>query len=716
MPISLQPFYTIHSQNCTLVVDCRSNAPAILYWGARLSEDSSPDMLSLLATRQEVQACMPEEPAIALSPELGAGFSGSAGVQIHRGGAQWAVFSQIQSVTVEPNNRLSIVSKCKGTEIELIHCLQLDTSTDVLTATTQLTNIGQSKLWVDRCDAPCIPVPMHYNKILGFKGRWAKEFQTQSIDRFMGAYVRENRSGRTSHDAFPAVIVHSDQANESDGEAYGLHLGWSGNHHLRIEEQFVGRAYAQFGELFFPGELSLEPGESYYSPVLYGASSNTGLTDLSACFHQYIRENLTDPRMQGKPKPVHFNTWEAMYFDLSMSRLCQLADEAAVVGVERFVLDDGWFKGRKSDRAGLGDWTVDETVFPQGLGPLVEHVNAAGMEFGLWVEPEMVNQDSDLYRAHPDWVLNAAPAPLLLSRNQLVLDLTRTEVQKYLFEHLDNLLSEYAITYLKWDMNRVINQPGNAEGRAVTHYQTLALYQLLARIREAHPEVEIESCSSGGGRADFGILAHTDRIWTSDSNDALDRLSIQKGFSFFFPPEIMGAHVGPRDCHITGRSISMATRAGVALFGDMGIEANLLTMDDAEKAELKAAVALHKKHRQLLHSGKLMRLDTEDYENSFGVISADKQEAIFSYGLLDGQPNSAPGRLRFPGLDASTLYTVNIIWPQQPSSYSKSILDIINGSVISGDALTKFGVQLPLMLPATLLVFHLASHRRRSDQ
>ena len=716
MPISLQPFYTIHSQNCTLVVDCRSNAPAILYWGARLSEDSSPDMLSLLATRQEVQACMPEEPAIALSPELGAGFSGSAGVQIHRGGAQWAVFSQIQSVTVEPNNRLSIVSKCKGTEIELIHCLQLDTSTDVLTATTQLTNIGQSKLWVDRCDAPCIPVPMHYNKILGFKGRWAKEFQTQSIDRFMGAYVRENRSGRTSHDAFPAVIVHSDQANESDGEAYGLHLGWSGNHHLRIEEQFVGRAYAQFGELFFPGELSLEPGESYCSPVLHGASSNTGLTDLSACFHQYIRENLTDPRMQGKPKPVHFNTWEAMYFDLSMSRLCQLADEAAVVGVERFVLDDGWFKGRKSDRAGLGDWTVDETVFPLGLGPLVEHVNAAGMEFGLWVEPEMVNQDSDLYRAHPDWVLNAAPAPLLLSRNQLVLDLTRTEVQKYLFEHLDNLLSEYAITYLKWDMNRVINQPGNAEGRAVTHYQTLALYQLLARIREAHPEVEIESCSSGGGRADFGILAHTDRIWTSDSNDALDRLSIQKGFSFFFPPEIMGAHVGPRDCHITGRSISMATRAGVALFGDMGIEANLLTMDDAEKAELKAAVALHKKHRHLLHSGKLMRLDTEDYENSFGVISADKQEAIFSYGLLDGQPNSAPGCLRFPGLDASTLYTVNIIWPQQPSSYSKSILDIINGSVISGDALTKFGVQLPLMLPATLLVFHLASHRRRSDQ
>ena len=709
MPIVIQPFYTVHSHRCSLIVDCRGNAPAILYWGSRLSNVSSPEMLALLATRQEVPACMPEEAVVSLSPEFGAGFSGSAGVQIHRGGTQWSVYSQIQSVSIEENNRLSIVSRCRGTEIELTHCLQLDSNTDVLCATTQLTNIGETELWLDRCDAPCIPIPMHYSKILGFKGRWANEFQTQSLDRFAGAYLRENRSGRTSHDSFPAVVVHTEQANESTGEAYGLHLGWSGNHHIRVEEQFCGRAYAQLGELFYPGELSLEPGESYRSPVLYGASSATGFSDMSARYHQYIRNNLTDSRLGTKPKPIHFNTWEAMYFNLSMVRLCKLADEAVAVGAERFVLDDGWFKGRRSDCAGLGDWVVDQTIFPQGLGPLVEYVNRLGMEFGLWVEPEMVNPDSDLYRAHPNWVLDGALAPQLLSRNQLVLDLTRTEVHQYLFERLDQLLSDYPITYLKWDMNRTINQPGNAQGRAVTHYQTSALYHLLARIRATHPQVEIESCSSGGGRADFGILSYTDRIWTSDSNDALDRLRIQKGFSLFFPAEIMGSHVGSRQCHITGRSISMATRAGVALFGNMGIEANLLDMDDADKTELAAAVALHKKHRQLIHSGNLVRLDTHSYENSFGIIAANQQQALFCYALLDSQPNSAPERLRFRGLNSTTLYIVNIIWPLAPSHDSKSILDVIDGAVVSGDALANIGIQLPLMFPETLLVFHLQS-------
>ncbi len=484
-------------------------------------------------------------------------------------------------------------------------------------------------------------------------------------------------------------------------------LGWSGNHRLCIEEESAGRAYAQFGELFYPGELSLEPGESYCSPVLYGARTHDGFSGLSQCFHRYARSHLTDARVTGKAKPVHFNTWEAMYFDLSMDRLCALADEAAEVGVERFVLDDGWFKNRNSDKAGLGDWFVDQKVFPQGLGPLVNYVNDKGMEFGLWVEPEMVNPDSDLYRAHPDWVLSAPGAPRVLSRNQLVLDLTRVEVQDYLFQCIDALLGEFSIRYLKWDMNRDLNQPGGRDGRAVSHYQTLALYGLLERVRKAHPSVEIESCSSGGARADFGILAHTDRIWTSDTNDALDRLRIQKGFSFFFPPEFMGAHVGPYKCHITGRSISMATRAGVALFGNMGIEANLLDMSAADKSELKAAVELHKKHRQLILGSDLVRLDLHDYESGFGIISPDRQEAMFSYALLAGQPNSAPGRFRFRGLDADDQYEVNIIWPLAPRSNSTSILDVINGAVVSGDALMRIGLQLPIMNPESLLIIYL---------
>ena len=706
MAPSIKSFYALHSRNCSLVIDCRGNAPAILYWGSRLSEATSPDMLSLLATRQELQACQAQEALITLSPEAATGFMGSPGVQMHRSGRQWAIYAKTKSVNLV-DNQLTIISQCHGAEIQLTHCLALHASTDVLTATTAITNIGSSALWLDRCDAPCIPVPMRYNKILGFTGRWANEFQQVSIDRFPGAYVRENRSGRTSHDSFPGVVVHTEDTNESSGSAYGLHLGWSGNHQLRIEEQHTGQAYAQLGELFFPGEMSLEPGEKYCSPTLYGTSTDHGFSAISESFHGYVRASLTDKRVRNKVRPVHFNTWEAVYFDLSYDRLCELADVAAEVGAERFVLDDGWFKNRKSDKAGLGDWFVDNSVFVDGLGPLIDHVKAKNMEFGLWVEPEMVNPDSDLYRAHSDWVLNADPAPLILSRNQLVLDLTRTEVQTYLFERLDALLTEYSISYLKWDMNRAVYQPNNQGGRAVGHYQTNALYTLLGRLRAAHPAVEIESCSSGGGRADFGVLEFTDRIWTSDSNDALDRLRIQKGFSMFFPAEVMGAHIGPGVCHITGRILSMETRAGVAMFGHMGIEANLLEMDDDQTETLKAGVALHKKHRQLIHSGNLVRLNTQSNENGFGIIAQDGGEALFSYTQLDSLSHSVGGRLQFIGLDSNGLYQVSIVWPQEPKSYSTSILDVINGSVISGEALTKAGIQLPIMHPASLLVFHL---------
>ena len=706
MAPSIKSFYALHSRNCSLVIDCRGNAPAVLYWGSRLSEATSPDMLSLLATRQELQACQAQEALITLSPEAATGFMGSPGVQMHRSGRQWAIYAKTKSVNLV-DNQLTIISQCHGAEIQLTHCLALHASTDVLTATTAITNIGSSALWLDRCDAPCIPLPMRYNKILGFTGRWANEFQQVSIDRFPGAYVRENRSGRTSHDSFPGVVVHTEDTNESSGSAYGLHLGWSGNHQLRIEEQHTGQAYAQLGELFFPGEMSLEPGEKYCSPTLYGTSTAHGFSAISESFHGYVRASLTDKRVRNKVRPVHFNTWEAVYFDLSYDRLCELADVAAEVGAERFVLDDGWFKNRKSDKAGLGDWFVDNTVFEDGLGPLIDHVKAKNMEFGLWVEPEMVNPDSDLYRAHSDWVLNADPAPLILSRNQLVLDLTRTEVQTYLFERLDALLTEYSISYLKWDMNRAVYQPNNQGGRAVGHYQTNALYTLLGRLRAAHPAVEIESCSSGGGRADFGVLEFTDRIWTSDSNDALDRLRIQKGFSMFFPAEVMGAHIGPGVCHITGRILSMETRAGVAMFGHMGIEANLLEMDDDQTETLKAGVALHKKHRQLIHSGNLVRLNTQSNENGFGIIAQDGGEALFSYAQLDSLSHSVGGRLQFIGLDSNCLYQVSIVWPQEPKSYSTSILDVINGSVISGEALTKAGIQLPIMHPASLLVFHL---------
>lgn len=706
MSEQIQAFYVLHSRSSSLVLDCRSNAATILHWGVRLDDATTPEMLALLTTRQEAPASVASEAPVALTPEFAAGFTGSAGIQVHRNGRDWNLYTTLQAVT-SSSNEICLESYCEATQLRVIHRLALEEASDVLSATTEICNQGDGPLWVERCNAPCIPMPLHYDQILGFEGRWSKEFQLHQLDRFLGSYVRENRTGRTSHDSFPGVVVHTRQTNESIGGAYGLHLGWSGNHRISIEELSSGRAYAQLGELFYPGELSLESGESYRTPTLYGARTHNGFSGLSRCFHRFTRSHLKDPRMSGKSKPVHFNTWEALYFNHSMPALCALADEAAAVGVERFVLDDGWFRNRNSDSAGLGDWYVDTAKYPEGLGPLIRHVHSHDMEFGLWIEPEMVNPDSDLYRAHPDWVLHADPAPRILARHQLVLDLTRPEVRDYLFERIDALLSEYDISYLKWDMNRDIHQPGSSSGRAVVHYQTLALYQLLESVRAAHPRVEIESCSSGGARADYGILAHTDRIWTSDTNDALDRLRIQKGFSFFFPPEFMGAHVGPFECHITGRSLSMATRAGVALFGDMGIEANMLEMSDTDKAELTAAVALHKQHRELIHGSDLVRLDLHDFESGFGIIAPDQRQAMFSYALLETQPNSAPGRFRFRGLQASDHYEVNVIWPLVPRSTSPSVLDVLNGAVVTGDALMRVGLQLPIMLPESVLVMHL---------
>ena len=703
---SAKDFYTLHSANSSLVVDCRANAPAILYWGKKLSAGTTPAMLALLATEQSAQARVDREAAVSLSPEAGAGYPGSAAIQVHREGRQWGIVSTLRSVS-EKNGQLAFVSDCESAGLEIHHVLELDPESDVLSATTEIVNTGTTPLAVDACNAPCIPLPPHIAQIIGFEGRWANEFQRRRVNRFAGTYLRENRGGRTSHDSFPGVVLHAADTSEAGGDTYGLHLAWSGNHHVRVESLPSGDAGAQLGELFLPGEMSLAPGERYRTPVLHGAFSGDGLSGMSRCFHRFVRGRLCDPRMRNKLKPVHFNTWEALYFDLSTESLCKLADEAAAVGAERFVLDDGWFRNRHADNAGLGDWYVDDQVFPQGLGPVVEHVNELGMEFGLWVEPEMVNPDSDLYRAHPDWALNLSPAPLKMSRNQLVLDLTRSEVSDYLFERLDALLKEYPITYLKWDMNRNLDQPGDAEGRAATHRQTLAFYALLARVRAAHPDVEIESCASGGARADFGVLAHTDRIWTSDSNDALDRLQIQRGFSYFFPAEIMGAHVGPDECHITGRRLGLAMRAGVALLGDMGIEANLFEMNDAEKAELRAAVELHKKHRQLLFSGDLVRLETESFESAFGVVAQERDEAIFSYALLDSHPRSRPGRLRFDGLDPGQLYTVSLIWPGKIESYSESILDVIDGARVSGDALMNAGMQLPVLRPETLILLHL---------
>jgi alpha-galactosidase len=411
------------------------------------------------------------------------------------------------------------------------------------------------------------------------------------------------------------------------------------------------------------------------------------------------------------------NTWEAVYFDHDLNVLTTLADVAAEVGVERFVLDDGWFRSRRNERAGLGDWFVDEDVWPDGLGPLISHVHQRGMDFGLWVEPEMVNLDSDLARAHPDWILATGGRLPPASRHQQVLDLSRPEAFNYVLERLDAILSEYAIAYLKWDHNRDLVDAGHGDdGRSGVHGQTAALYRLLDELRRHHPDVEIESCSSGGGRVDLEILQRTDRVWASDSNDALERQRIQRWTGLLVPPELMGAHVGPPRAHTTGRRHDVGFRAGTALFGHLGIEWDITGASATERAELAYWVGTYKRLRHLLHVGTVVRSDHPDPALwVHGVVSTDRRHALYAAVAMDTGVTAPPGRVRLPGLDLDLAYELRPLVPHTDApvgSFGPLPVGMFGTPgwmregrpVLSGAVLARAGIEAPALWPETLML------------
>lgn len=703
-------YATLNAGDMTLVLSCAvGTRPSILYWGAPLSSVDS-EQLNLMHTRQHAPGSADVEIASSILNELGGGLSGLSGFLAHRNGTAWASQFRVKEIREDAPSKIEIVCEDEIANIRATHIVHVDPVSTLLTWQTEITNLGDAALAIDWCAPACLPLDPRTPRLFGFTGRWAGEFQMEEIPFFQGGYVRENKTGRTSHDNFPGLLVGADETTEQAGPCFAFHLGWSGNNRVRVDRLNDGRAFVQMGEYFFPGEVSLAPGETYCTPRLYAGFSDTGFSALSRKFHRHAADDVLDGQVDRKPRPIHYNTWEAVYFDHKTETLFELAEKAAEVGAERYILDDGWFGARRGDKAGLGDWWPSEDVYPNGLGPLVDHVTSLGLEFGLWFEPEMVNPDSDLFRNHPDWILQADSAAQVPFRNQFVLDLTRSEVTDYLFDRLHTLLSAHDISYIKWDMNRDVHHPGS-QGRPVMSRQTRALYQLIERLRKAHPNLEIESCSSGGARADYGILQYTDRIWTSDSNDALDRQNIQRGASHFFPLSIMGAHVGPATCHITGRRLSMELRVATAMFGHLGMELNLLEAPAADLEILKAGLALHKKHRALIHGGDFHRLDTPDHVNAIGVVARDQSEAVFSWCNLTGHQQTLPGRMYVPGLDPAKTYRTKIVWPERLRSVSHpsilSALDLTGeGADLPGEALANAGLQIPLLHPETCLIFH----------
>jgi alpha-galactosidase len=696
----------VHLRGAAVSVVVDVGGPAtVVHWGAPLLDD---DLAALAAAldRPVPHGALDVEAPVAIVPEHGSGFTGRPGLVGRRlDRTAWSPrVTPVRHTADERSLTAIAVDPVAGIEVQCE--MQLDAS-DILAVRASVTNLADSPYSLDQLSVT-LPVPPRAVELLTFTGRWCREFHPRRVDWLAGAFTAENRRGRTSHDHVPVLFAGTPGFGEWHGEVWGAHLAWSGNNVVLAEVLSDGRRFVQLGELLHPGEVELAPGAVYRTPWVYAAYARDGLNGTSSSFHRFFRSRPGHPGPD-RPRPVLVNTWEAVYFDHRHEVLTALADRAAAIGVERFVLDDGWFHARRHDRAGLGDWWVDPEVYPEGLGPLIRHVQGLGMEFGLWVEPEMVNPDSDLYRAHPDWALVDHRYDPPLFRNQLVLDLTNSEAFDHVLGQLDRLLTENDIAYLKWDMNRDHTQATHAL-RAGTSNQTLALYDLLDELRSLHPDVEIESCSSGGARADAEILRRTIRIWTSDCNDPVERQLIQRGFSYLFPPELMGAHIGGPWAHTTGRSTGLGFRAVTAFFGHLGLEWNLLTCSDDELDRLGDVIALHRRLRPLLHGGDVVRFDGADPSAlAHGVYAADRSEAVVAHVQLTSPVGAIPGTLCLPGLDPDRRYRVSVVGPRDVTLHLARHQPawVEHGIELSGRQLAAHGLQLPVLGPQSALLVHL---------
>ncbi len=676
----------------TLVLaTCDGALARVVYWGQALPPDEDLEILAS-AQQSDLGGGMLDRLAdLSVCPQASEAFPGQPGLQLRdRQGRALLPALVLEDARAEAG-ALRLAYRDAGLGLRYQLEIRAPAGSEVLVLSSQVHS--EQPIYVDWLAAPVLPAPQRSEQLLEFSGRWCNELQVKALPWQPGARLRECRLGRSSHEHFPGLILPCKGATHTQGQAYALHYGWSGGHRMLAEELPDGRRQIQFGHA---GEAHARLLKSFATAPLYASFSAQGLNGLGRAFQQHLREHIVRFPDRQRPRPVHYNCWEAVYFEHDLATLKDIAARAAELGAERFVLDDGWFKGRDNDRSSLGDWQVDERKFPDGLGPLIAHVEALGMRFGLWVEPEMVSPDSDLYRAHPDWILG--PADQTLGRHQLVLDLSLAPVRDYLFERLSALLGEYPIDYLKWDHNRALPGPSAA--------QTEGLYRLLDALREAHPAVEIESCASGGGRIDFGILQRTQRVWLSDSNDALERFRMQGDAALFLPAEITGSHVGPRHCHTSGRVLPMAMRAWVAASRHMGFEMDPRELSDEEAQALKDATGWYKANRQWLHRGHILRLDSDDPAVLGELqLAEDGQRFVALVAQITPSAQSLPRPIRLTGLEPGARYRIRLRNPQLAAPSSRGQLALRDGELtLSGRALMDLGIQLPLAFPATLWV------------
>ncbi len=549
----------------------------------------------------------------------------------------------------------------------------MEPQSGILARSATIENREAQPVTVEQAAAAAWALPPAHYMLNYLTGRWAGEWTLTQETIAPGARVIESRRGTTGHQANPWFAIQAGNTDENHGDVWFGALAWSGSWRITVEQDQLDAVRVTGGFNPFDFGYVLHPGERLETPMFYGGYASNGLGGASRKLHRFEIDHILPHRVSAdtapKPRPVIYNSWEATEFRVDEPGQMALAEKAAALGVDRFVMDDGWFGQRKDDHAGLGDWYVNQQKFPHGLKPLIDKVHSLGMDFGLWVEPEMVNPDSDLYRKHPDWVLNFPGRPRSEQRNQLVLNLARSDVRDYVLGLLDKLLTENDIAFLKWDYNRNWSEPGwdqlpPAEQKKVYVEFTRNLYSILAELGRKHPKVELESCSGGGGRVDLGILRYADEVWPSDNTDPFDRLTQQDGFTYAYTPQVMMAWVTDSPHWLNKRSTTLSYRMLSSMQGSLGIGANIAKWNGEEMATAKRLIAAYHQVQPTIVQGELYRLISPRNGSEFSAtqtVSRDKSQSVVFAFVHSTQEGRLFPILRLKGLDPAQEYSLSPI-------------------------------------------------------
>jgi alpha-galactosidase len=675
----------------TLILAARhTRLPQIIYWGAPLPEDDPATLLDAHSI-DVTGGMLDENPDLSICPEATRSFPGQPGL-ILRDTDGTPLLPKFCFAAEEWDGDTLILTYEDTTNL-LTYRARFSThgATRMITAAAEVE--ASRPIHLHWLSAPVIPAPQSSDEMIDVSGRWCGEFQLNRIPWTPGIRYRENRTGRTGHEHFPGLLVLGQGATNTQGEVWGAHYGWSGGHRMIAEELADGRRQLQFGHA---ARMESEPAKLFKTAPLYLSYSHDGLNGCAVAFQRHVRDRIVDWPDATRARPVHYNCWEAVYFDHNLEVLKDIAERAANLGAERFVLDDGWFGERDDDTTSLSDWEVDPRKYPDGLTPLIDYVHGLDMTFGIWFEPEMINPESNLHRAHPDWALGGEDQ--VLGRHQKALNMALPEVRDFIYERMAAILSTHAIDYIKWDHNRVLPMPDAA--------QTRGSYALIDALRRDFPHVEIESCASGGGRIDLGILSRTQRVWLSDSNDALERLRMQHNAALFLPLAVTGSHVGPRHCHTSGRTLDISFRAWVAAQRHLGFEMDPRELTDHETQVLKFVTNWWKTNRSWMHHADILRLDSADTAViAEQQLSTDGDRFVVFAGKAETSRQIAPRPLRLTRLDPSAHYRIELVNRDAANALSRGTVALKTGPMtVSGAWLMHHGLVLPWSFPETMWV------------